>query len=50
MKEDRCTTGGSLFGSNCNWIIIVVVIFIIISCCCNNKTNDDDYCYQNNIF
>lgn len=50
MNQDCCNTGGSLFGSNCNWIIILIIIFIIFSCFCNNKKETIDPCYPNDIF
>lgn len=50
MEQDRCSPKGSLFGSNCSWIIIIVVIFIIFTCFCNNKKDEDNFCYPDIIF
>jgi hypothetical protein len=50
MNQDCCNTGGSFFGSGCNWIIILAVIFIIFSCFCNNKKECIDPYYSNDIF
>lgn len=52
MNQDCCNTGGSLFGSNCSWIIILIIIFILFTCFCNNNNkNDNNDCFcANDIF
>jgi|GEM_PF-2325754 len=47
MDQDRCSSGGSLCGSNCSWIIIIVIIFVIFTCCCNNKKDNNECSYPN---
>lgn len=50
MKEDRCGTNESLFGSSCNWIFIIIAIIILFCCFCNNNKEDKKIGHQEYIF
>lgn len=49
MKDERCGTDGSLFGSNCSWIFILIAIIIIFFCFCDNKKEDKKLGWQDYI-